>query len=665
MSPFGSLFVVKIEHVRHDVYYDFTVPFYHNYVLAEAVHHNSGKTLLAQGIAHTHGAGKPYRALTFCPPHLAAKWERELHETIAKVDITQLERYTDAAQHDWHAKLKRPHWFIVTNTMAKLGQPWKAVYDAGSRKHPGIRRCHECLWAQMKKDPDGFMIPVEDKDFERKRRYCENCGTPLWTWVNQFDRWPIADYLHTKARGCLDYLVLDEVHECKGDDTEIATAMSQLVSASKKVIALTGTLLGGQADHVRSLLFRMNAKTLRHEGFTWEQHTAFSEKYGRIERVVTEKRERGYSLKTGRGISAKTVKRIRPGVMPSLYANHLIGMCSFLRLEDIADHLPPRPIDEVYTVPMDNELHDEYKRVEEALTSAVKVMLAKRNTKLLGTMLHTLLSYPDRPWDFGEIGYWDMPDEADGPRANVAPVWVSVVTPKNLSQECLRNKERKLNEILIEQKLENRQSWVYCNYTDRRDTIPRLEHVVHEAGIRTKVLRSKVPTRSREDWIGKEAPGTPCMISHPMLVRTGLDLFDRGGRYNFPTLIWYSTGYDLFTLRQASGRAWRIGQTEPCRTIYLAYEGTMQCRALSIMGQKLVASESIEGKFSTEGLAALIGDDMSMEVALARSLVAKLEEADVRTVWQREASRVIQTVPEPLRRTLRPNKQMRQLALFN
>ena len=91
----------------------------------------------------------------------------------------------------------------------------------------------------------------------------------------------------------------------------------------------------------------------------------------------------------------------------------------------------------------------------------------------------------------------------------------------------------------------------------------------------------------------------------------------------------------------------------------------MQCRALSIMGQKLVASESIEGKFSTEGLAALIGDDMSMEVALARSLVAKLEEADVRTVWQREASRVIQTVPEPLRRTLRPNKQMRQLALFN
>lgn len=652
------------------MYYDFTVPFYHNYCLAGVVHHNSGKTLLAQGIAHTLAAGKPYRSLVFCPPHLAAKWERELHETIAKVDITQLDRYYDAAKHNWHAPLKRPHWFIVTNTMAKLGQPWKAVYDAGARgrQHP-VRRCPECLWDLVKQDKDGLIVAIEDKDLQRRRHFCENCRTPLWTWLGKhdggFDRWPIADYLHTKARRQIDYLVLDEVHECKGDDTEIATAMSQLVASSKKVIALTGTLLGGQADHVRSLLFRMAAKTLRHEGFAWDMHTAFSEKYGRIERVVTEKREHGYSMKTGRGISCKTIKRIRPGVMPTLYANHLIGMCSFLRLEDIADHLPPRPVDEVYTVGMDYELWTEYKRVEDALVSAVKVMLAKRNTKLLGTMLHTLLSYPDRPWDFGEIGYWDMPDEADGPRASQDPVWVSVVTPKDLSQKIQRAKEEKLVEILQAEQAQGRQCWVYCNYTDRRDTIPRLEQVIRNAGIATKVLRSKVPTRQREEWIAKEAPGTPCMISHPMLVRTGLDLFDRAGRYNFPTLIWYSTGYDLFTLRQASGRAWRIGQTEPCRTIYLAYEETMQCRALSIMGQKLVASESIEGKFSTEGLAALIGDDMTMEVALARSLVAKLEEADVRTVWQREAARVIQTVPEPLRRTLRPNKKLRQLALFN
>jgi hypothetical protein len=78
-----------------------------------------------------------------------------------------------------------------------------------------------------------------------------------------------------------------------------------------------------------------------------------------------------------------------------------------------------------------------------------------------------------------------------------------------------------------------------------------------------------------------------------------------------------------------------------------------------------VASESIEGKFSTEGLAALVGDDMSMEVALAKSLVEKIAEADPRSVWRTESSRVIQRVPEPIRHTLRPPKRMRQMDLFN
>ena len=34
----------------------------------------------------------------------------------------------------------------------------------------------------------------------------------------------------------------------------------------------------------------------------------------------------------------------------------------------------------------------------------------------------------------------------------------------------------------------------------------------------------------------------------------------------------YETGYDLFTLRQASRSAWRIGQKRPCRVYYLYYQ---------------------------------------------------------------------------------------------
>jgi hypothetical protein len=42
------------------------------------------------------------------------------------------------------------------------------------------------------------------------------------------------------------------------------------------------------------------------------------------------------------------------------------------------------------------------------------------------------------------------------------------------------------------------------------------------------------------------------VLSHPKLVETGLDLFDKGGSYNFPTVIFHQTGYNLFTMQQAS-----------------------------------------------------------------------------------------------------------------
>jgi hypothetical protein len=117
------------------------------------------------------------------------------------------------------------------------------------------------------------------------------------------------------------------------------------------------------------------------------------------------------------------------------------------------------------------------------------------------------------------------------------------------------------------------------------------------------------------------------------LVETGLDLFDKGGRHNFPTICFYEAGYNLFTLRQASRRSWRIGQSKDCRVVYFYYEGTMQDRAITLMGKKLTAAEALEGKFSTEGLAAMAGEDSNMEIALARSLVNRLDEGDARRLW--------------------------------
>ncbi len=64
----------------------------------------------------------------------------------------------------------------------------------------------------------------------------------------------------------------------------------------------------------------------------------------------------------------------------------------------------------------------------------------------------------------------------------------------------------------------------------------------------------------------------------------------------------------------------------------------MQDRALALMGKKLTAAQALEGKFSSEGLVAMAGEDANVEIALARSLVDRMNEGDARRLWDKVSS---------------------------
>jgi len=131
------------------------------------------------------------------------------------------------------------------------------------------------------------------------------------------------------------------------------------------------------------------------------------------------------------------------------------------------------------------------------------------------------------------------------------------------------------------------------------------------------VLRASVDTSKREAWYARQVKsGVQVVICHPKLVETGLDLLD------FPTIIFYESGYSLHTLRQASRRSWRIGQKRPVRVKFLCQEGTMQTACLRHMGKKLLVALTMEGKFAGEGLQT-IDDDDDMLSAMARELVER------------------------------------------
>lgn len=76
------------------------------------------------------------------------------------------------------------------------------------------------------------------------------------------------------------------------------------------------------------------------------------------------------------------------------------------------------------------------------------------------------------------------------------------------------------------------------------------------------------------------------------------------------------------TLQQASRRSWRIGQKLAVKVIYLGYAATSQMTCLSLMAKKILVSQSTSGDVPESGLDALNTDGDSVEVAMARQLVA-------------------------------------------
>lgn len=421
-------------------------------------------------------------------------------------------------------------------------------------------------------------------------------------------------------------VLVSNCHQTKSADTAIGQATASLVAASKKTLFLTGTLMGGYAWHIRPAIFRLAPQILIQQGLTWEGEMDFNERYGRIERRVTElEKHGGTDNRQSKGKKTTTSKYVRPGIMPTLFAQVLCEHTIFLGLEELSDALPPL-VERCIESELDIEQRTAYDEVEQALTEAVQAMLQRKDKRLLAVMLQTLLGYVDKPQGWDEIGYYDE------------DVYIPVIKPADLRTDVVRPKERDLIDWILAGRRDQRQSWVYCQMTDKRDVQPRLKLLLEQEGLRVGILRASIGTDKREAWIREHGPQYDVMLSHPQLVETGLDLFDKRGSYNFNRLAFYQCGYNLFTMRQASRRAWRLSQILPCEVAYFYYANTMQARAMTLMGKKLQAAQLIEGCFSTEGLAALGGEDDSLDIALAKSLVNRLDDLDVGRTWSKLAA---------------------------
>jgi SNF2 family DNA or RNA helicase len=549
----------------------------------------------------------PQRILVLCPPHLVSKWEREIKSILPDVRVVQLRKLSQILC----LKGRRPEkpatheFWILSRERAKLNHSWKPVWAKRTVNYA----CPSC----------GQFFEEQKQLSEKKREKCAACKESLWQ-ATPPKRFALATFIRRWLKGYFNIIIADEAHEYKGDSIQ-GQALGELASCIKKRVLLTGTLLGGYAYNLFNLLWRTHTDVMKQGGYFHSSVTRFQDEYGFIERIIREEREEDYLY--GRGKRRNVRVKPLPGISPLLLPHFLLPNAVFLRLSDVAEALPPYE-EQVITLDMEESQADEYRQVENLLSDIVKASLRVGSQKNLASYLQGLLLIPDAVFRRNDIEV-----EISDKRKVIA----------NLPVEGLMPKEAELLDIVKKEKDEGRKVLVYCTFTNTRDITPRLTKLLEEKEVRVEVLKSHtISPEHREEWLhGTIQRGVDVLICNPEVVKTGLDL------YQFQTVVFYETGYSIYTLRQASRRSWRIGQTKPVKVLYLCYKGTMQEKALRLIASKLETSLVVEGELSDKGLQALSQAEGSMVLELARALVEGLPENEsLSETWARTRRKEIE-----------------------
>ena len=460
---------------------------------------------------------------------------------------------------------------------------WKKISHFSNRAMKG----RKSVWVMASREEEYKKIHgITDKEVEEMDYYGPR-------------RFGMTRYIKKYLKGYFDIAVFDEVQDYKAGGSAQGCAMHDLIKAAKKSLALTGTIAAGYASDLFYTLYRLDPARMKGKGYTFGStgERKFVEKYGTVETVYEYCENTAYN-KMSRG-RVLTPTRCLPGISVLIFTDFLLDTALFLDLSDLSRFLP-KLYEEVVVVPLEDRIYESYLSVRQEL----KTYMREERTKiLLGSFLQFSLSYTDMPYNRQPIL---SPEDGN-----------IVIEPDDHSDLD-----------------EHRNCFVYCEYTgDGAGSISyRLKEILEDCcGLRSQeviVLESSHPAAvKREGWMHqKAAEGAKIFITNAKCVSTGLDFaFQYHGKlYNYPTIIFYQTGYDMIKIWQGSHRHYRLNQTEECRTYFLVSERTIQIDAVELVATKEVATSAIQGQFSSEGLYTM-ARGVDPRVVLAQSVADKSE----------------------------------------
>ncbi|GCE46287.1 hypothetical protein KTH_11560 [Thermosporothrix hazakensis] len=498
------------------------------------------------------------------------------------------------------------------------------------------------------------------------------------------------EYLHRFFRGCVGLTIIDESHNGRSRDTDIAHAHHQAMLSAQGYLYASGTHFGGDILGFFPYWYRFNPalwKECLHLG--WDQIADAVNLYGVIQLWVKEYEE---EASRGRGkVRVQTSTVAGPGISAKLII-YILAEMVYLQVLDVGAFMPPRiEIPEIVSM-RDAQVEAAYEqahaltaqclRLEQALMREKETLFA---AAAQGTVApETLAAFQQKEQqtlahcqqlrrEAQERKQWaeqrdlaqayiacartlsDM--AATNPVARTAqgtlPRWFAALpcsTPFELWQnrrdrwgesieqvllyetpalawDHLYPMERKLIEIVQQERAAGRRCMIYIEQNEKRSMAQRLEWVLKQANISCWSLPNSVKAEDRQQAIldatsGKHT-GTPIavVIVPYARVNEGINL-----QSAVDTIIWYEMALNLYMLEQASRRAWRLGKREEVRIFYLAYAGSAAHRKLRKLGGQSGAAAAFAGEPARGALIEHAGADRTMLARFSASVEAELHE---------------------------------------
>jgi hypothetical protein len=535
------------------------------------------------------------------------------------------------------------------------------------------------------------LTPVYSKSSRRVMGYTSSQTGQLVTRTSSYgfrlppaDSFSPYDYLYRFFRGCVALSVVDESHNGRGRDTDIAHA-HHLAMLSAQARALTsGTHYGGDILGFYHYWYRFDPQFWTRRGYGWKDAEKALFSYGVIQEWTKE-----YESDARKG-SGKTTVQVStipaPGLSAKLIPSLLEDLC-YLTVLDVGAYMPPR-IEIPEIVPMrDPEVEQALEEAAHAVREAEQALadLRKQRQQALlhsennGVSLHeTLAAYDLQERSASEqvqaaraheeeVRAWALPrhighhylslvrrlDKLAQERNQTArmakgtvPRWFAalpcerpfevwqtersdwgdtlgrqlLVRTPVLAWDHLYPMEKRLIEIVQKELAEGRRCMIYFEQNDLRSMARRLEWVLKE--FHPWTLPNSVEAEDRQQAIiDAVASGHQVIIVPYRRVNEGLNLQEA-----VDTIIWYEMAMNLFMLDQASRRAWRLGKREEVRIYYLVYAGTAGHAKLRKLGGQSGAAAAFAGEPARGALIEHAGADKTTLARLSASLETQLED---------------------------------------